>query len=110
MSSLLILVCISTTATVRVKFAISGRIYMAELDINELRNKSTNELIGLMSSMHTGLSGSVKGAQEESARQAIQCLIEEKLTYALTNAMNKLDESTTWLSKVGIAISIIGVT
>ena len=81
---------------------------MAELDIDELKEKSVPELIGLMSSMQAP-SGSVAGAQVEAYRQAIQCLIDEKLTCSLTNAINKLDESTTRLSQVGNRISIIGV-
>jgi|SRR6266487_2225789 len=81
---------------------------MAELDINEHKDKSIPDLIDLMSSMQAP-SGSVAGAQVEAYRQAIQCLIDEKLTYSLINAINKLDESTTRLTKVGYWLTGIGI-
>src|SRR5215510_4436394 len=55
--------------------------YMPLFNIDELAAKPIPDLIKLLSSMHTGLSGSVVGAQEDAFRQAIQCLIEEKLLY-----------------------------
>ena len=87
---------------------------MPPLNINELAAKSIPDLVKHLSSMHTGLSGSVTGAQEEAYRQAIQCLIEEKLTAVHINALNELNESinnlnssTTKLTKVGWILSVL---
>jgi hypothetical protein len=78
------------------------------LNIDEHAAKSIPDLIKLLSPMHTGLGGSVTGAQEEAYRQAIQCLIGEKLTAVHINTLNELNESinnlnhsTTKLTKVG---------
>ena len=81
---------------------------MAELNIDELAAKTVPDLIKLLASMQ-GQSGSVVGAEAEAHRQAIQCLIEDKLTSILASSIHTLNESTTRLSKIGIAIAIIGV-
>jgi hypothetical protein len=84
------------------------------LNVDELAAKSVPDLIKLLSSLNTAASGSISGAQEESHRQAIQCLIEEKLTATHINALNQLDQSinklnrsTTYLTVAGWVLSVV---
>jgi hypothetical protein len=66
---------------------------MPPLNLDEHAAKSIPDLIKFLSSLNSATSGSITGAQEESHRQAIQCLIEEKLTAIRINALNELNES-----------------
>jgi len=81
---------------------------MPALYLEEHAAKSIPDLIKFLSSLNSAASGSITGALEESHRQAIQCLIEEKLTAIHINALNQrndsisnLKSSTTKLTKIG---------
>jgi len=84
------------------------------LQLDKLADQSIPELIGQLSTMHSGQAGSLQGAIEAAHRQAIQCLIEEKLTATHIKALNELNESinnlnssTTKLTKVGWVLTAL---
>lgn len=78
---------------------------MAELNIDALTAKSVPELIQELPLWDI----EQIDAREEARRQTIRAIIEEKLTTTLSQAIERLNRSTTRLTIVGWGLTVVGL-